>query len=328
LVALIIGGELIVTHGTKLAEFLRISPIIIGLTVVAIGTSLPELAVGIDGFRQGLGEMVLGNVVGTDIVNVLLILGLSALIKPIAVPKDSIRFDLPMMTISSALLLYLALNSPYGLHMWDFGAIFGDLGQVTGYLSHLDAYIFLAVGVVYMTVVILSARRREHHAPVEAAAIDAGVIEPKPAPATRRQWATSITLLVVGLVVVVLGADWMLDGATAIARTLGVSDTLIGLTIVAVGTSAPELITTIIATLKNERGLALGNLIGSSTLNITLILGTALLFSPGEVPVVGKLTHVSMPLMVLVGLVCVPVFLSGRRIGRRGIRHHHPGQGQ
>ncbi|MCL1871962.1 MAG: calcium/sodium antiporter [Promicromonosporaceae bacterium] len=297
LAALVAGGELVVSHGTRLAGYLRVSPMVIGLTVVAIGTSLPELAVGIDGIRRGVGSMVLGNVVGTDIVNVLLILGLSAVIKPIAVPRESLRIDLPMMTLSSAFLLVLALD---------------------GFLTTWDGIAFLVVGVAYMGVVLYTARRRgavTATLPEDGGAVTVPAADgPRP---TRRAVVTAVALLVLGLAVIVGGADVMLRGAVGIAEALGVSETIVGLTIVAIGTSAPELVTTIIATVRGERGLALGNLIGSSTLNITLILGTALMFGPHAIAVDPSLVRLSMPLMVVVGLVCVPVFLTGRRIARR-----------
>ena len=305
LALLVVGGELVVTNGVRVAEHFRISPMIIGLTVVAIGTSLPELAVGIDGMRRGVGDIVLGNVVGTDIVNILLILGLSALIRPIAVPPGILKIDLPMMTISSAFFLLLAWN---------------------GYLGVTDGIILLVAGVIYMTFVLVTARRRDMgegtiKSPdvANSALTNAGegeLAESVSLKSVTSPLSVTIFLLVVGLAGIVYGADRMLSGAVAIAGQFGVSETLIGLTIIAIGTSAPELVTTIIATIKNERGLAFGNLIGSSTLNLTIILGLSLLFTPYSIAVNPSLLRVSMPLMVLVGLACVPVFLSGRRMSR------------
>jgi len=305
LALLVVGGELVVTNGVRVAEHFRISPMIIGLTVVAIGTSLPELAVGIDGMRRGVGDIVLGNVVGTDIVNILLILGLSALIRPIAVPPGILKIDLPMMTISSAFFLLLAWN---------------------GYLGVTDGIILLVAGVIYMTFVLVTARRRDMgegtiKSPdvANSALTNAGegeLAESVSLKSVTSPLSVTIFLLVVGLAGIVYGADRMLSGAVAIAGQFGVSETLIGLTIIAIGTSAPELVTTIIATIKNERGLAFGNLIGSSTLNLTIILGLSLLFTPYSIAVNPSLLRVSMPLMVLVGLACVPVFLTGRRMSR------------
>lgn len=322
LALLIVGGELVVTHGVRIASFFHISPMIVGLTVVALGTSLPELAVGIDGMRRGVGDVVLGNVVGTDIVNILLILGLAALIRPIAVPAGIISFDLPMMTASSVFFLLLARN---------------------GYLSAGNGLVLLIAGIVYLGFVIISARRRGARVGTVSAGsaggggnaggagipgVGAGAVggievtgeqisaHDAVTPITGKKTIISAILLVVGLVTIMWGADFMLRGAVAIAYSFGLSETLVGLTIVAIGTSAPELVTTIIATIKNERSLAFGNLVGSSTLNLTIILGISLLFSPNAVVVDPKLLHVSMPLMILVGLACIPVFLTGRRISR------------
>jgi len=305
LALLVVGGELVVTNGVRVAEHFKISPMIIGLTVVAIGTSLPELAVGIDGMRRGVGDIVLGNVVGTDIVNILLILGLSALLRPIAVPPGILKIDLPMMTVSSAFFLFLAWN---------------------GYLGVADGIILLVAGLIYMTFVLVTARRRDMGAgtidspDAETSALthadEVQLAEAVSLKSVPTPLSVTMFLLIVGLAGIVFGADQMLNGAVSIAQQFGVSETLIGLTIVAIGTSAPELVTTIIATIKNERGLAFGNLIGSSTLNLTIILGISLLFSQGSVAVAPSLLRVSMPLMVLVGLACVPVFLSGRRMSR------------
>lgn len=133
---------------------------------------------------------------------------------------------------------------------------------------------------------------------------------------TRKAALISTGLLVIGLAAIIWGADLMLDGAVRIAIDLGISETLVGLTVVAIGTSAPELVTTIIATIKDERSLAFGNLIGSSTLNLTIILGTALLFTPHAIAVNPKLIQFSVPFMIATGLVCIPVFMSGKRISR------------
>jgi cation:H+ antiporter len=303
LIALIVGGELVVNHSVKIARHFRIPTMVIGITIISIGTSLPELAIGIDGMRRGVGDLVLGNMVGTDIVNVLLILGLSALIRPLVVPGGVLRLDLPLMSASSCLLFAFAYN---------------------GYLTRWEGLLFVALGIGYMIMVLRASRYRDPVSNLSPDYSEGGYEEPerknskkdKPARLDRKQLAITILLMIVGLGAIVFGADYLVRGAVNIASDLGVSDTLIGLTIVAIGTSAPELITTIIATIKNERGLAFGNLIGSSTFNITIVLGTALLFTPNPVFVEPELLRFSMPIMILVGLVCIPVFLTGKRISR------------
>lgn len=300
LALLVIGGELVVDHGVRVAQFFKVSPLIIGLTIVAIGTSLPELAVGIDGMRKGVGDIVLGNMAGTDVVNVLLILGLSALIRPLAVPNGVIKRDLPMMTLSSVVFLVLAWN---------------------GFLNRWEGALLLVAGLAYLAFTIVTSHRGvSSKANIDETSTDRNYAAHHPEKVkekvTRKGAILSGALLVIGLGAIIYGADLMLRGAVSIASDLGVSETLVGLTIVAIGTSAPELVTTIIATIKDERSLAFGNLVGSSTLNLTIILGAALLFSPIPVPVDPKLIHFSIPFMVVVGLACIPVFLTGRRISR------------
>ena len=300
LALLVIGGELVVDHGVRVAQFFKVSPLIIGLTIIAIGTSLPELAVGIDGMRKGVGDIVLGNMAGTDVVNVLLILGLSALIRPLAVPNGVIKRDLPMMTLSSVIFLVLAWN---------------------GFLARWEGAALLIGGLAYMVFTIKTARRGlKNKGNIDETSTDKNYAAHHPEKikekVTRKGALLSGVLMAIGLATIIYGADLMLRGAVAIASDLGVSETLIGLTVIAIGTSAPELVTTIIATIKDERGLAFGNLVGSSTLNLTIILGAALLFSPIPVPVDPKLIFFSIPFMVLVGVACIPVFITGKQITR------------
>ncbi|MCL2423930.1 MAG: calcium/sodium antiporter [Micrococcales bacterium] len=293
LVMLVGGAEVVVKYGTRLAYRLHVSPIIIGLTVVSIGTSAPELAVGIDGMVKGQGNLVLGNIVGTNIVNLLLILGLAAMIRSVAIRRSTLKLDLPAMVAASLLLLVIALD--------------GDL-------STWDGLILLSLGMAYMWTVVATARRRTAGS-VETD--DEGAAEVQvPRPGAKRALG-DLALIVVGIAVIVVGADRLVTGAVGIATSLGVSDAVIGLTVVAIGTSAPELATTIMATIRKQRAIAIGNLLGSSTLNLTLILGASLLFGPSAVAVDRTLVTVDLPIMVAVALVCIPIFTTGRQISRR-----------
>ena len=313
LAVLVAGAEVIVRFGTRLAERLGISPIVIGLTVVSIGTSAPELAVGIDAMRRGAGSLVIGNIAGTNLVNILLIMGLSAAIRPILIRDQTMRLDLPAMVTSAVLLLVLSLD---------------------GYVSTWDGVALLAVGVGYMVTLFLqSARYSQEHSSLEPDSVQAAHLaehpddeldsghDPSqpgdvPAPRSGRAVALDLVMLVAGIAVVVVGADWLVDGAVGIAEHLGLSQALIGLTVVAIGTSAPELVTTLVSTIRGQRAIAIGNLLGSSTLNLTLILGGSLLFGPTQVPVDPYLVRINVPLMVAAVLVCIPVFLTGRRMTR------------
>lgn len=290
LAALVIGAELVVRYGARIARRLGIPPLVVGLTVVSIGTSAPELAVGIDAVRSDAGSLAVANIAGTNVVNLLLILGLSAAIRPIVLRLQTIRLDLPAMALAAVLVVVLAAD---------------------GELSVLDGVILTAVAVVYTSVLIVFVRRESAEVVQEFAA-------EYPGPAHRQggYLTLHIALLFAGLVIIVVGADWLVDGSVELARMLGVSDALIGLTIVAIGTSAPEFATTIISTIRGDRDIAIGNLIGSSTFNLTLILGVSLLFAPGSFAVDPQLIAIDLPVMLAVSLVCIPVFLTGNRVSR------------
>jgi cation:H+ antiporter len=291
LVAVLAGAEFVIRCGSRLARRMGIPPIVVGLTVVSLGTSAPELAVGIDAIRSGAGSLAVGNIAGTNIVNLLLILGLSAVIRPIALGMQILKLDLPAMALASVLLLVLALD---------------------GTLSVFDGALLFALAIAYSALLIWIVRR-------ENARVLAEFAEEFPEePRRKGPWSVLIQLfgLLAGIAVIVLGADWLVRGAVDIALAAGVSEAFIGLTIVAIGTSAPELATTIVSTIRGERDIAIGNLIGSSTYNLTIILGISLFFAPGHITLDPELVTIDLPVMVLVSLVCIPVFLSGRRVSR------------
>ncbi|MGE3744521.1 MAG: calcium/sodium antiporter [Sphingomonadaceae bacterium] len=289
LTALIAGAELLVRSGSALAARLGISPLLIGLTVVALGTSTPELAVGIDAAIQGNGSLAVGNIAGTNTVNILLILGLSAALRPLAIQMQTLRLELPVIVIASATLLAFA---------WD------------GVLSRLEGLLLVTMGAAFTLAVIRVARRESVKVKLEFAR------EFGSRRLANRQAITELLMLAIGLIVIVVGADWLVDGAIALARLWNVSDAFIGLTIVAIGTSAPELVTTIISTFRGERDIAIGNLIGSSVYNILVILGVTCLVSANGVDVGSHLIRIDIPVMLGVALLCIPVFVSRREISR------------
>ena len=291
LTALVGGAELIVRGGSRVAAGLGVAPIIIGVTVVSIGTSTPELAVGIEAAAQGNGSLAIGNIAGTNIVNLLLILGLSAAIRPLEMHTQTLRLDLPVMVGAAVLVTALA---------WD------------GSLSRTNGILLVACAVLYTVVIVRIARRERpfvkqeydrEYAPDDAER-----------PATNVLWNSA--LLLGGIAVVVVGADLLVDGATGIARAQGVSEAVIGLTIVAIGTSAPELVTTIVSTVRGERDIAVGNLLGSSVFNLFLILGVTAMVPAGGIAIETELVRVDLPVMVAVAVLCIPVFFSGRRVSR------------
>lgn len=296
LLVLIIGANLLVRGGSQIAARLRISPLVIGSTVVAIGTSVPELAVGIDAAVRGNTALVTGNIVGTNIVNLLLILGLSAAIRAVRVSRQTIRLDAPMVAVVSVLLLVMSLN-----------------GSLTG----IEGLVLIGMGLMY-TIAIIRYSRRESAAVRAEFDHEYQVPEPGavPRPVRMRSTVLDVVRLVGGIAIVVVGAHWLVGGAVQIAAELGISDAVIGLTVVAIGTSAPELVTTVVATIKGERSLAIGNLLGSSVYNIVFILGVTLLVAPTAIEVPAQVLAVDMVAMAAVAVLAVPVFVTGRRISR------------
>jgi cation:H+ antiporter len=288
LVALIVGADVLVRAGTGLASWFGIRPMMIGLTVVSLGTSVPELAIGIDAAVSGSPGLAVGNIVGTNLVNLLLILGLSAVLAPIALGRATLRFDLPAMT-AAALLLYLL--------------------SIDGTLTRPDGVVLLLGGLAYTAGLVRLGRRETDDAAEPAAAIVAEA-------AGRLEPARQVLLLLVGIVVVVIGAELLVDGAVSSARTLGVSDAVIGLTVVAVGTSAPELVTTVVSTVRGDRDLAIGNLIGSSIYNVGAVLGLTVVIAPHGVPVPDEVLAADLGLLVVATAAAVPVFLTHARISR------------
>lgn len=295
LAVLVVGGDLLVRGATGLSVRLRISPLVIGLTVVAIGSSLPELAVGIDAALRGHPGLVTGNIVGTNIVNLLLILGISAALRPILTQRQMMRLDLPVVAAVAVLLFLLSLG---------------------GNLSWPAGVVLLSLGAAYTVAIVWYAR---HSSVREAVSPTAGSGTSVPAQSARGglgRLMLEALFLISGIALVVVGADWLVSGAVDIAAELGVSDVLIGLTIVAIGTSAPELVTSVIATVKGQASMAIGNLIGSSVYNIVFILGLTVVVAPGPIPVPAEVLYVDMIVMAVVSLLIVLAFRTGRRVTR------------
>lgn len=296
LAALIAGAELVVRYGSLLARSMGVPPMIVGLTIVSIGTSAPELAVGIDAMRVNAGSLAVGNIAGTNIVNLLLILGLSAAIRAIDFDRRTLVLDLPAVAVAAVLVFGLSFD---------------------GQLQQWEGIPLVLVAVAY-TVLLGWWTRREHLSTSDEISADLAVEARITAPAEyrRRRLVWFLLLLLAGIAVIVVGADWLVRGSVELARVFGVSDAFIGLTVVAIGTSAPELVTALVSTLRGDRDIAVGNLIGSSVYNLTLILGVPVLVANGSGPIENYLLHIDLPLMVGVCLLCVPLFLTGRRLSR------------
>ncbi|MEW5734027.1 MAG: calcium/sodium antiporter [Thermodesulfobacteriota bacterium] len=283
---LIAGAELLVRGASRLARIAGLSPLVIGLTVVAYGTSMPEFAVSVKASLSGSADIALGNVVGSNIFNVLFILGLSSLIVPLSVSKQLVRLDVPVMIAASLLL-------------WAFAAG-GRVGRFQGLVLFL-----LAVG--YTVFLIRKGLRNGNGSSADPATkTDKGL----------RSIAWSIALVLAGLLLLVYGARLLVDGATALARHLGLSELLIGLTIVAAGTSLPEAATSVVAALRRERDIAVGNVVGSNIFNILAVLGASAAASPRGVAVSPAALLLDIPVMVAAAVFCLPFFFTGFRISR------------
>lgn len=288
-----LGAELVLRAAACVATLLGVSRLIIGLTIVSVGTSTPELAVGIAAALSGKGSLAVGNIAGTNILNLLFILGLSALIRPLPTRHLAQTLDVPVM-IGSALGLILVA--------WD-----GVIQQSEGLLLMLAAAVY--------TVIRVRVRRLQPQDGADAAtACDPPPGQTAPMGARSGWWHAGV--LLAGMALTVLGAHWLVKGAVQIAQAQGVSDTFIGLTIVAIGTSAPELVTTLMATYRNDRDVAMGNLIGSSIYNILVILGLTCAVVPGGVDVSKEVVWIDMPLAAIVAILCLPVFKSGGEVSR------------
>lgn len=290
LVLLVAGAELLVRGAARLAAQFGISPLIIGLTVVAFGTSAPEMAVSVQSTVSGQGDIAVGNVIGSNIFNVLFILGLSALITPMLVSRQLIRFDVPIMIGASLLAWFLAMDQQYG--RLDGVLLFGGVLSYTGFLI----------------VSSLKSRNNENQEFED----EYGLHEPAGRFASLRH----LLFIAIGLVLLVQGSSLLVDAAVTLAKALGLSELVIGLTIIAAGTSLPEVATSVIAAIKGERDIAVGNVVGSNIFNLLAVLGLASLVSPTPIGVSGNAIAFDYPVMIAVAAACLPIFFAGYCIRR------------
>ncbi len=287
LILLVFGADYLVKGASSLAKSLGVSSLVIGLTIVAFGTSAPELTVSLMSAIKGESDLALGNVVGSNIFNVLFILGISALIVPLTVHKQIIRIETPIMIAIS-------------LFVWGFASS-GTINRFEG--------ILLFIGFIAYTVgqVIFSRSQKSNSS-------DESVIGEFTSDSKSR--VKQITFIILGLVGLVAGSKLFVDGAVSLATQLGVSELVIGLTIVAAGTSLPEVATSIMAAIRKERDIAVGNVVGSNIFNMLAVLGTTGTFSPNPINVNEAALAFDIPIMVAVCLACLPIFFTEYRIGR------------
>ena len=292
LIALVAGASLLVRGASGLALSVGVSPLVVGLTVVAFGTSAPEMAVSVGAVLHGQSDIAVGNVVGSNIFNVLFILGVSALIVPLVVHVQLIRQEVPVMVAASVLALSLMADGR--ISMFEGGLMFALLIAYTAYL--------------------VAQSRRESQAVVAELASDVSV-------SSRAAWdstlAVQLGLVIVGLVLLVYGSDWLVTSAVTIALHFGVSDLVVGLTIIAMGTSMPELATSVVAAMKGERDIAVGNIVGSNIFNVLGCLGLSGLVSGSTgIAVAPSVLVFDIWVMLAVALACLPIFIAGKTITR------------
>lgn len=290
-VLLVGGAELLVRGASRLALAAGISPLVIGLTVVAMGTSAPELSVTVGASLGGNTDVALGNVVGSNICNILLILGLSAAITRLEVSKQLVRLDVPVVIAASVLVWLLALD---------------------GRIGRGDGLLLFGILVVYTVYLIRKSRRQTD--PDEADGTEPETVEADGN--SSRPWWVDVGLLVVGLGLLVVGSGWLVDAAVTTATAFGISELVIGLTIVAIGTSLPELATSVLAALRGQRDIAVGNAVGSNLFNLLAVLGLGSIVAPAGLPVSAEALTFDLPVMIGVAIAALPVFFTGYAIAR------------
>jgi len=288
LTVLVIGADVMVRGASRLAVSFGVSPLVVGLTVVAFGTSAPEMAVSVGSALSGSPDLAIGNVVGSNIANILLILGISALITPLLVDEQIIRQEIPIMIGASVLLVVVALDGRIGL---------------------LESIVMFGLVIAYTLFLVVQSRRASKAVEDEFASQIAPSV-------WDRHWAVQIALVGVGLAMLVVGADWLVDSAVAFARAFGVSDLVIGLTVVAVGTSMPEIATSIVAAMRGQRDIAVGNVVGSNVFNILAVLGVTGIVSGAGLPVSEAARNFDLWVMLAVAFACLPIMITGREIAR------------
>jgi len=283
LVLLFAGGHFLVEGSSKLARILHINPVIVGLTIVAFGTSMPEFLVSIFAAVSGATDVALGNIIGSNVSNIGLILGVSALVRPIDINLKLLKFEIPLVIVVSALFWVICLD--------------GSLGR-------LDGFLLLAGFAVYLYIVIAGAKKGSE------------IHEEKYAPLDSKQEKKTLYYVAIlgGMVGLSIGASLIVEAATEVSHRLGVSELALGLTVVALGTSLPELATSVVAAIKKEGDIGIGNIIGSNLFNMMAIAGPSALLHP--LPVSDEIRWNQLPIMVGLTALMFPLLRSGRKLTR------------
>ncbi|MBC3195364.1 calcium/sodium antiporter [Pseudomonas poae] len=281
LLLLILGAEVLVRAAVRLAASLKVRPLIIGLTIVAFGSSAPQMTVSLQATLAGNTDIAVGSVIGSSIFNVLVTLGLAALIIPLRVSRQLVRLDIPVMIVAALLVFTLAANEE---------------------LTPLDGLLLLVALLAYLGVLHYQTRHSRRPRTLDTVA--------------RAPWLSSVLRIFGGLLVLVLAGHLLLGAAVDVAGDLGLSERIVGLTLIGVGTSLPCLATSLIAALRGEREIAVGNVIGSNLFNLLGVLGLTALLAPTPLSVSPNAVDFDLPVMLGVVVLCLPVFYSGYRVTR------------
>ncbi|MGI9519018.1 MAG: calcium/sodium antiporter [Pirellulaceae bacterium] len=295
-ILLIIGAEFLVRGAGELALLFGMTPLVIGLTVVALGTSSPEFAVSIQSAMAGKADLAVGNAVGSNTLNVLLILGLSAMIIPLSVRSQVVKLDVPVMVAATIVLLLVAND---------------------GEISRIEGICFLVALSCYLIYLIRIGRREALQE--QAAYLQESperIISEEDRIPTRHKIALQVGLVVGGLILLAVGCRLFVFGSSSLARVLGVSELIIGLTVVSVGTSLPELVTCVIASIRGQRDMAVGNIVGSNLFNILGVLGLTSVIAEGGLPVASQAIGFDIPVTLAAAVICLPIFFTDAEISR------------
>ncbi len=286
LIVLIAGGDYLVKGASSIALRIHLSPLVIGLTIVAFGTSAPELLISVQAALKNSPDIAMGNVIGSNICNLALVLGVTAVIHPIKVSSTSLKIDWPT-TMGVSLLLYLFVKE--------------------GFVNSYEGYLFITILIIYLFIIIRKSRKDTKIA--KELAKDSEI----PDAPSQLIWK-DIVFILIGCAGLYFGSEWFVGSVQEIALKFGIEERIIGLTVVAIGTSLPELVTSIVASYKGQTDLALGNLMGSNIFNILSILGITSIIH--EIEVSDQILHTDIIWMLVITLLILPFMASKRRVGR------------
>lgn len=292
LAVLIGGAELFLRAVDKFGAAWSVSPVVMGLTVVAFATGAPELAISLQAAVDGKPDLVLGNILGSNVANILLILGIAGLVNPLKITNRIIKVDVPMVIIASTLLFILAID---------------------GLLSPMDGAIIFGALILYSIFMYFQIRKDRQNNKQNGVTEETELDEP----VTTLFYGKYILLLLGGLVLIVMGSRWMVASAVEIAGILGISELIIGLTIVSIGTSLPEVATSVSAVRHGDSDTAVANVMGSNLYNILLTLSLTVLIAPGAIDVSQEAINLDLPIMLIVAIACLPLFWPGKELGRK-----------